>query len=93
MGIYANLMVEPGCGAANFSTIDDAVLGFYQRLNCTTHNQEEIIRKYCETSLEHTPAGYRVPGKALGAHVWWDVKKPDPLIWEFLYFPNQVVVL
>lgn len=73
MGIYANLTVEPGCDPAYFSTIDDAVRGLYKRLNCTTREQEDAIRRYCETSLEKTTPGYRVAGRALGAHIWWDV--------------------
>jgi SAM-dependent methyltransferase len=75
MGIYANLAVEPGCEPAYFPTIDDAVRGFYQRLNCSTLEQEEVIRRYCETSLEKTDRGYRVAGLALGAHIWWHTHK------------------
>ncbi|MDD1729795.1 MAG: class I SAM-dependent methyltransferase [Methanospirillum sp.] len=74
MGIYANLAVEPGCEAAYFQTIDDATHDFYQRLNCTKTEQEAIIRRYCETFLEKNSNGYRVAGRALGAHIWWDVE-------------------
>ena len=45
MGIYANLVVEPGCEPAYFATVDDAVRGFYQRLNCTTPEQEKALRE------------------------------------------------
>jgi SAM-dependent methyltransferase len=75
LGIYANLVVEPGCEPAYFPTTEDAIRGFYHRLNCTTAEQEKILRKYCETSLEKTEQGYRVPGQALGAHIWWDARK------------------
>ncbi|MDD1724975.1 MAG: class I SAM-dependent methyltransferase [Methanospirillum sp.] len=74
MEIYANLVVEPGCEPAFFPTIDDAVRALYQRLNCTNPEQEEIIRKYCENSLQKTDLGYRVPGRALGAHIWWNCR-------------------
>ncbi|WP_319579809.1 methyltransferase domain-containing protein [uncultured Methanospirillum sp.] len=74
MGIYANIAVEPGCEAAYFQTIDDAVKDFYQRLNCSDPKQEEIIRRYCEGSLVKNSNGYRVPGQALGAHIWWNVE-------------------
>jgi hypothetical protein len=75
MGIYANLIVEQGCEPAFFPTIDDAVKTFYPRLNCSTPEHEAALRRYCETSMQNTPQGYRVPGNPLGAHIWWNVNK------------------
>ena len=74
MGIYANLSVESSCEPAYFPTIDDAASDFCKRLDCTTPDQERVVREYCETSLAKTDRGYRVAGEALGAHLWWDVR-------------------
>lgn len=74
MGIYANLAVEASCEPAYFPTTEDAARDFCRRLGCTTPEQEEAVRGYCETSLVKTGQGYRVAGDALGAHIWWDVR-------------------
>ena len=74
MGIYANLAVEASCEPAYFATTADAAADFCKRLGCTTKEQEEVVREYCDTSLAKTEQGYRVAGEALGAHIWWDVR-------------------
>ena len=75
MGIFANLAVEASCEPAFFSTTGDAAKDFCKRLGCTTPQQEQAVREYCETSLAKTEHGYRVAGDALGAHIWWDVNR------------------
>jgi len=74
MGIFANLAVEASCEPAYFASPADATKDFCKRLGCTTREQEQAVREYCETSLAKTEHGYRVAGDALGAHLWWDVK-------------------
>ena len=74
MGIYANLLVDQSCEPAYFPTPDDAAKDFCNRLDCTTPQQERTVHEYCKTSLAKTERGYCVAGKALGGHIWWDVK-------------------
>jgi SAM-dependent methyltransferase len=75
MGIYTNLAVEASCEPAYFPTTGDAAKDFCKRLDCTTLEQEQAVRDYCENSLARTDKGYRVAGEALGAHIWWDVRE------------------
>lgn len=74
MGIYANLAVDASCEAAYFETPEVAADDFCKRLDCTTEEQRRSVGEYCRRSLAKTELGYRVAGKALGAHIWWDVR-------------------
>lgn len=75
MGIYANLAVEPGCDPALYPTIEDAVKEFHGRMNCTTPEQDGILRDYFTRTLKKSDRGYFVDAPALGAHIWWDAGK------------------
>jgi SAM-dependent methyltransferase len=77
MGIYANLSVESGCAPAIYPTIEDAVTEFHGRMNCTTPEQDEILRAYFTRTLAKSDKGYFVNGRALGAHLWWDAGQAD----------------
>ena len=78
MGIYANLAVEPGCEPAYYPTIEDAVTEFHGRMNCTTLEQDEILRAYFTRTLVKSEKGYFVKGRALGAHIWWNAMEKQP---------------
>ena len=80
MGIYANLSVEGGCDPAYYPSIEDAVREFHGRMNCTTPEQDTILRTYFTRTLAQSEKGYFVNGRALGAHIWWDAldQRPDP---------------
>jgi SAM-dependent methyltransferase len=72
MGIYANLQIEGGCDPALYPTIEDAVTEFHGRMNCTTPEQDSILREYFTRTLAKSEKGYYVNGQALGAHIWWN---------------------
>ena len=77
MGIYANLTVEQGCEPAYYATIEDAVSEFHGRMNCTTPEQDVILRAYFTRTLSKSDKGYFVNGRALGAHLWWNTGQTD----------------
>ena len=76
MGIYANLSVEPGCAPRQYSSIEDAVNEFRDRMCCKTSGQEEILRDYLSRTLAGSEQGYAVRAPGLGAHIWWDCRDP-----------------
>jgi SAM-dependent methyltransferase len=78
MGIYANLTVEDGCDPAYYSSIEDAVMEFHGRMNCTTPKQDAILRAYFARTLAKSGKGYFVSGQALGAHIWWNATEQIP---------------
>ncbi|MFA5153565.1 MAG: methyltransferase type 12, partial [Clostridia bacterium] len=78
MGIYANLAVEPGCDPALYPTIEDAVKEFHGRMNCTTPEQDKILREYFTRTLARCDKGYFVNARALGAHIWWNAGQTAP---------------
>ena len=82
MGIYANLAVEGGCDPAYYSSIEEAVTEFHGRMNCTTAEQDAILRTYFARTLAKSEKGYFVNGRALGAHIWWNTvdQQPDPWV-------------
>jgi SAM-dependent methyltransferase len=75
MGIYANLIVEPGCDPMIYPSIEDAVKEFHGRMNCTTASQDAILRDYFTRTLAKSDKGYYVNGRALGAHIWWNASE------------------
>jgi len=72
MGIYANLEVEIRSPATRFETFDDAMGEYTQRLNCTTPEQEEIVKNYLHSVLRKEESGYSLGDTVLGAHIWWN---------------------
>lgn len=72
MGIYANIQIEGGCDPAIYPAIEDAVTEFHGRMNCTTPEQDAILREYFTRTLAKCDKGYYVNGRALGAHIWWN---------------------
>jgi hypothetical protein len=71
MGIYAHLSVEGGCNPAYYPSIEEAVTEFHDRMNCTTAEQDAILRTYFARTLAKSEKGYFLNGRALGAHIWW----------------------
>jgi SAM-dependent methyltransferase len=71
-GIYANVGIETKFPAPTYATVDDAVREFFQRLNCTTDAQKEIVRNYFQSVLRQEDRGLVLGEKTLGAHIWWN---------------------
>ena len=71
MGIYANLTVESRFPPATFTSADEATGEFLLRLNCTTPEQEEIVKNYFHSVLRQEGTGYVLGKETLGAHIWW----------------------
>jgi SAM-dependent methyltransferase len=72
MGIYANLLVEPKSSRTFYSTFDDAVSEYIQRLNCTTPQQEATVKNYLHAMLRQEGDGLVLGDEVLGAHIWWN---------------------
>lgn len=73
MGIYAHLTIEPAKKPTVYSSVDLAVEEYRQRLNCSTAQQDDIIREYFKKHMKKTTEGYFLEGDSRGAHIWWDV--------------------
>jgi len=55
---------NPGASPAYYTTIEDAVTEFNGRINCTTPEQDEILRAYFARTLAKAQKGYYVNGQA-----------------------------
>jgi SAM-dependent methyltransferase len=75
MGIYANLRVEQRFPPASYSSVDDAVAEYRQRLNCTTAAQEQIVYNYFQTILRKDGRQVILGDAVMGAHLWWDTRE------------------
>ena len=74
MGIYANLTTE--CKKATvYRAAGDAVREYFQRLNCSTPAQEEILEAYFSRELRPCGDGFVLGGASYSAHIWWAVDK------------------
>lgn len=73
MGIYANLSVETKSSVTRFTTFEEAVDEFVQRLNCSSQAHEETVKNYLHAVLRKDGDGYTLGNETLGAHIWWDV--------------------
>jgi SAM-dependent methyltransferase len=71
MGIYANITPERK-NATVYRTSDEAVREYYQRLNCSTMVQEEILKEYFAHKLRLCREGFVLDGASYSAHIWWD---------------------
>mgnify|MGYP001381454084 CR=1 FL=1 len=71
MGIYADIRVEQKKQPILYRAIDDAVREYYQRLNCFTPAQEQILYDYFQRNLLQSAGGYHLPGDSIGAHIRW----------------------
>ncbi|MEN6395991.1 MAG: hypothetical protein ABFC78_05860 [Methanoregula sp.] len=71
MGIYADIRVEQKKQPTLYRAIDDAVREYYQRLNCFTPAQEQILYDYFQSNLQQSAGGYHLPGDSIGAHIRW----------------------
>lgn len=74
MEIYANLRVEQRVPPASYSSVDEAFDEFRQRLNCTTPEQEQIVRNYFQTALRKEGDRVILGDAVMGAHLWWDTR-------------------
>lgn len=72
MGIYASLTVESRSPPPFYSTFDDAIREFVQRLNCTSPDHEETVKNYLHAVLRQKGEGFELGEGALGAHIWWN---------------------
>lgn len=79
MGIYANLAIEGGCDPVYYPSIEDAVMELHGRMNCTTPEQDAILRAYFTRTFAKNEKGYFVSGQALGAHIWWNAMDQRPV--------------
>jgi ubiquinone/menaquinone biosynthesis C-methylase UbiE len=70
MGIHANLMTERKDDTI-YRDIDEAVLEYSRRLNCTTEMQKEILRAYFVEQLRPCGKGLVLNGASYSAHIWW----------------------
>jgi ubiquinone/menaquinone biosynthesis C-methylase UbiE len=71
MGIYANLTTE--CKKATiYPAIDEVVREYYQRLNCSTIVQEEILKAYFSEELRSCNEGFVLDGTSYSAHISWN---------------------
>jgi len=73
MGIYANLSTEQKKATA-YQTAGEAVHEYFQRLNCSTGAQEEILNAYFSRVLLPCSEGFVLGGASYSAHIWWNVK-------------------
>jgi SAM-dependent methyltransferase len=71
MGIYANLAPERK-NATLYPTIEEAVREYFQRLNCSTGEQENILKSYFVSKLHSNEEGLSLHGDSYSAHLWWD---------------------
>jgi SAM-dependent methyltransferase len=71
MGIYANLSVEQGFPPSRYTSVEEAVDEFLQRLNCTTPFQEETMRNYFHSVLRQDGDGVVLGNGTRVAHIWW----------------------
>jgi len=71
MGIYAGLSVEkkPPSG---YPAVGDAVEQAFQKLNCSTPRQKEILDAYFSAMLRQGPEGFILPSETFSAHIWWN---------------------
>lgn len=70
MGICAGLEVEkkpPSC----YPGIDEAVEQAFQKLNCSTPRQKEILHAYFSAALRQGREGFFLPGDTFSAHIRW----------------------
>jgi cyclopropane fatty-acyl-phospholipid synthase-like methyltransferase len=72
MGIYASIQPEHYGPRSHYTTVDEAVEEFRQRLNCTTPAHEEIVRNYFQTVLRHNGDGLTLGRGTRSAHIWWN---------------------
>ena len=73
--IYANLVPEPSPHTHIYSTIDDAVEDFMNRMNCIGKREESVIRKYLSMHLSSNQSGYHLQGKSWNARIWWETRR------------------
>ncbi|MGB7788605.1 hypothetical protein [Methanoregula sp.] len=71
MGIYANITPEHKKTTV-YRTSDEAVREYYQRLNCSTMVQEEILKEYFTHKLRPCRESFILDGASYSAHIWWD---------------------
>jgi len=71
MGIYANIGAEHKKSTI-YESVDELVREYYQRLNCTSNAQKEILLAYFSEELRSCGKGFILNGESYGAHIWWN---------------------
>jgi ubiquinone/menaquinone biosynthesis C-methylase UbiE len=71
MGIYAGLAVEKK-SPSGYPAIDEAVEQAFQKLNCNTPHQKEILHAYFSAAFRQGCEGFFLPEPAFSAHIWWN---------------------
>jgi len=74
MGIYANMTTERK-NETVYQTIDEVVLEYSQRLNCSTKAQEGILKTYFAQQLQPCTKGFILGGASYSAHIWWKTRE------------------
>ena len=70
MGIMARLTIEKK-KPSRYLSVDELVRDTFQRLNCTTPGQEEILRNYFSMILRQDGDGFVYPYDSYSAHLQW----------------------
>ncbi|ACL16900.1 class I SAM-dependent methyltransferase [Methanosphaerula palustris] len=71
MGIHANLTVEAK-RPTFFSSVEAAAQDYFQRLNCSTPEQEQVLLSYFGEHLHRSGDGFSFGGRSFSAHIWWN---------------------
>ncbi|MDD1689976.1 MAG: class I SAM-dependent methyltransferase [Methanoregula sp.] len=72
MGICASIQPESQVSVSRYADVDEAVVEFRQRLNCTTPAHEEIVRNYFHTVLRQDGDSLILGNGTRSAHIWWN---------------------
>jgi SAM-dependent methyltransferase len=70
MGIYAHMTTERKKDTV-YPAVEEAVQEYYQRLNCSTDAQNEILKGYFTGTLRSGSMGFALDGASYAAHIWW----------------------
>jgi FixJ family two-component response regulator len=71
--IYAHIASEQK-KATVYRTADEEVSEHYQRLNCLTMKQREILQEYFVHILRQCREGFVIDGTSCSAHIWWNAR-------------------
>ena len=70
MEIFASIAIEKKPRSC-YRTIGEAVEQAFQKLNCSTPHQREILQAYFSAHLCPGDEGFFLPEPAFSAHIWW----------------------
>ena len=72
MDIHANLKVDAK-RPTFFSSAEAAAQDYFQRLNCSTPEQEQVLLSYFGEKLHRSGDGFSFGERSFSAHIWWNV--------------------